>query len=482
MGRNDLQKATWGAVALLATSSFSGVLPLNFPKLHPLQTKPAFAQNSDEQISIRVYETASPAVVSIETSDGNGSGSIITSNGLVLTNAHVVEGEQTVEVILADGRRFTADVIGFGERGVDLAMVRIRDANNLPTVRISPPGSVRVGQRAFAIGNPFGRFQGTFTTGIVSRIDDEKGIVQTDAAINPGNSGGPLLNSQGELIGVNTSIYTRGSGGGNLGISFAIAVEEIAPFLVAVREGRAPTSSQLRQSSLSADNPPQPITLNGENLRGSLSREDNILPADNSVFDVYSFEGRAGEEVEITMNSNEVDAYLILVTPGGQDIAQDDDSGGGTNAKIVATLPANGTYWIVANSYQAGELGNYTLQGRVNGNSGDRATRPGEVLLRESGILEVGASVLPSDGSLYREYTFFGRAGQTVTIDLESPDFDTYLIIIDPNDRKLTENDDLGENSTNSQVIVTLPETGNYRAIVNAYDRQGRGRYLLTIR
>ncbi|MDY7013233.1 MAG: trypsin-like peptidase domain-containing protein, partial [Cyanobacteriota bacterium] len=451
MGRNDLQKATWGAIALLATSSFNGSFPLELPHLNPLQAQPAFAQNSDEQTNIRVYEIASPAVVSIKTRDGNGSGSIITSDGLVLTNAHVIEGERTVEVILANGQRFPADVVGFGDRGVDLAMVKIRGASNLPTLRIAPPRSVKVGQRAFAIGNPFGRFQGTFTTGIVSRIDSEKGLIQTDAAINPGNSGGPLLNSQGELIGVNTAIFTRGGGGGSIGIGFAIAVEEIEPFLVAVRERRASTTSQHRRSPLNLERPPQPITLNGENRRGTLSRGDNILPADNSVFDLYSFEGRAGEVVNITMNSSEVDAYLILVAPGGDDIAQDDDSAGGTNARIVATLPVDGTYWIVANSYQAGELGSYTLQARGSSGRGDRANRPPNLLLRESGVLGTGASILPSDGSLYRDYVFFGREGQSVTINLESPDFDTYLILLDPNSRKLAENDDLSAENTNSR-------------------------------
>jgi S1-C subfamily serine protease len=483
MGRNDLQKATRRAIALLTTSSLTGVLTLHLPNLNPWQPQKAFAQDTEEQISIRVYETASPAVVSIKTSDGNGSGSIITQDGLVLTNAHVIEGAQTIEVILADGQRFPADVVGFGDRGVDLAMVKIRGASNLPTLRIAPSTSIKVGQRAFAIGNPFGRFQGTFTTGIVSRLDREKGLIQTDAAINPGNSGGPLLNSQGELIGVNTAIFTRGGGGGNIGIGLAIAVEEIAPFLAAVREGRAPTSSQRRRLPLNTARPPQPIALNGENLSGTLSRDDNILPADNSVFDLYSFEGREGEVVTITMNSNEIDAYLILIAPGGQDIAQDDDSAGGTDARIVATLPVDGTYWIVANSYQAGELGRYTLQARLGGeSSGARANRPAEVLLREAGILEAGAKVLPSDGSLYQEYVFFGRAGQSVTLDLESPDFDTYLIVLDPNNRKLAENDDLSTEDTNSRITLTLPETGNYRAIVNAYDRQGRGRYWLTIR
>ena len=164
------------------------------------------AQNSDEQTNIRVFDSASPAVVKIETNEASGSGSILTPDGLVLTNAHVVGDANTVTVILADERRMTGDVIAFDPGGLDLAAIQIRNARNLPTIPMSRD-RVRVGQRAFAIGSPFG-FQNTFTIGIVSRLDSDRGTIQTDAAINPGNSGGPLLNSDAELIGVNTAIFT----------------------------------------------------------------------------------------------------------------------------------------------------------------------------------------------------------------------------------------------------------------------------------
>jgi serine protease Do len=90
--------------------------------------------------------------------------------------------------------------------------------------------------------------------------------------------------------------------------------------------------------------------------------------------------------------------------------------------------------------------------------------------------------VLPSDGSLYKEYDFQGRAGQAVTIELASPDFDTYIALLDANGQLISENDDASENDPNSTLTVTLPRSGVYRVIVNAYDKRGRGRYLLTIR
>jgi S1-C subfamily serine protease len=442
----------------------------------------ASAQDQEERTNIRVYEVASPAVVSIETASTSGSGSIITADGLVLTNAHVVQGNNTVTVILADGRRLQGDVVGFADSGLDLAMVRLRGASNLPTIRLASPDSVKVGQRAFAIGNPFGQFQGTFTTGIVSRIDPEKGLIQTDAAINPGNSGGPLLNSQGEVIGVNTAIFTQGTGTGNIGIGFAIAVERIQPFIVAVRENRASPTSQLRRAPGNTDQPPQPIALNGSPIRGTLAQGDNILLADNSFFDVYSFEGRSGMRVDLQMNGQGLDPYLILIGPDGREIAQDDDSGGNYNARITAVLPVDGTYLIVANSYQGGESGSYTLLARSPSIQASRPAPPTGLLLQQQGVLGPGAMVMQGDGSLYNEYTFEGQAGQTVTISLESPDFDTYLILVDASGRKIAENDDMSSSSTNSQLRLTLPRSGVYRAVVNAYDRTGRGRYLLTIR
>lgn len=477
-----LRLATSGLIAVavvIGMTTIDAIAPIRFFNIS-LQPNRAFAQDIDEQTNIKVYQKASPSVVSIDTGDGTGSGSIITSDGLVLTNAHVVQGSRTVMVILADGRQFQADVIGFGENGLDLAVVKIRGQNNLPTITLAA-GAVQVGQRAFAIGNPFGRFQGTFTTGIVSRIDKERGLIQTDAAINPGNSGGPLLNSNGELIGVNSAIFTSGSLGGNIGIGFAISIDRVQPFLTAVREGRAARTAQ-RQGPAPGDTPPKPLVINGAAIAGRLGPGSNVLPVDNSFFDVYAFEGKAGQQVQIDMTSREIDSYLILVAPDGSEVAQDDDGGGGSNSRIVATLPANGTYLLMANSYDAGQAGSYSLQAKSSTNGAVSSQNPQHFILQQEGFLDDNASKLPADGSLYRVHTFEGRAGQSVTINLESQDFDTYLALVGPDEKVVEENDDISQSNSNSQLSVTLRRSGTYTVIVNAYDRRGRGRYFLTIR
>lgn len=215
---------------------------------------------SEEQTRIRVYEQASPAVVAIADEEGIGSGFIVRSDGLVLTNAHVVNGGpgSVVEVYLADGRKLIGDVLSVDKWGLDLAAVKIRSQSNLPTLRLAPSDSVRVGQSVYAIGSPNGQFN-SFTSGIVSRFASEKGMIQHDAAINPGNSGGPLLNSSAEVIGVNTQIESarvidsetgKPIGGvlGYTGTGFAIPIELAQPFLTSLK----PKTLSFSTSSLSA--------------------------------------------------------------------------------------------------------------------------------------------------------------------------------------------------------------------------------------
>ena len=185
---------------------------------------------SEEFINVTVYERINPAIVLVEAQmlDGisSGTGCVINKNGIILTSSHVVDKASYIEVTTAKGETYKAEVIKAEGSNGDLALLRIKPDKPLPTIKLGDSSMVKVGQKVLAIGNPFG-FNGTLTTGIVSRIDYERNKIQTDAAINPGSSGGPILNANGEVIGISQSIFNPDNNKSNIGIGFAVPANEV---------------------------------------------------------------------------------------------------------------------------------------------------------------------------------------------------------------------------------------------------------------
>jgi S1-C subfamily serine protease len=202
---------------------------------------------ADEQNNIDIYKANRLATVNITSivyqrdfffqvfpQKGIGSGFIINEDGEVITNNHVVNGSRNLTVTLSDKKQYPATVLGIDRRS-DLAILKIKADHKLPFVRLGNSDNVVVGQKVLAIGNPFG-LEGTLTTGIISSLGRSlqnedgnplEGLIQTDAAINPGNSGGPLLDSSGNVIGINTAIYgsqTASGEAGSIGIGFAMPI------------------------------------------------------------------------------------------------------------------------------------------------------------------------------------------------------------------------------------------------------------------
>jgi S1-C subfamily serine protease len=247
---------TLGAVWLVYGGGSRRPVPVALPRATarppaqaPMPARPVEV-SADEQVNIRVYAAVNRSVVNIttsaeglgpfgeEVSSGSGSGFLVDREGRIVTNFHVVEGAESVQVTLHDGASHDADVIGVDPSN-DVAVLQIRDRPETPLVPVvmGDSASLLVGQKVLAVGNPFG-LERTLTTGIVSALDRTmkarngrqiKGIIQTDAAINPGNSGGPLLNARGEVIGMTTAIISQV--GQSAGIGFAVPMNAIARIL-----------------------------------------------------------------------------------------------------------------------------------------------------------------------------------------------------------------------------------------------------------
>jgi S1-C subfamily serine protease len=243
-------KTDWGQRQIFRPASGTG----------PLWSSPTIARgaglSSDEVNNIDIYKTAHLATVNITSttyrrtifwevypSKDQGSGFLISQDGKILTNSHVVANERQLEVTLSDQSHYKARLLSRDEAN-DVALLQIEPRKKLPTLRFGDSDALQVGQKVLAIGNPFG-LDGTLTTGIVSsmgrtiRGENDRtleGLIQTDAAINPGNSGGPLLDSAGNVVGINTAII--GPSGGNVGIGFAMPINRAKLMLEDFQAGR----------------------------------------------------------------------------------------------------------------------------------------------------------------------------------------------------------------------------------------------------
>ena len=300
----------------------------------PLPPDMLEAVDVEEQLVINVYEQVSPAVVHIASrvitlsffwgpipQEGTGSGFVIDKEGHIVTNNHVVEGADEVEVTLSDGTRVPAEVVGTDPFN-DLAVIKI----NVPSAKLYPvelgsSADLRVGQRAIAIGNPFG-LDRTLTTGVISSLgrplEAENGrviynVIQTDAAINPGNSGGPLLDSRGRVIGVNTAIRT---GAENIGFAVPVdTVKRVVPELIEKGRYRHPWLGTLSYS------------IDPELVQGlRLPVEKGILVAQIYRGSPAARAGLRGGNREVTVGNRRILAGGdIIVAINGQPIENHED-------------------------------------------------------------------------------------------------------------------------------------------------------------
>jgi S1-C subfamily serine protease len=232
------------AVGLVSLTSGSGS-SANTPAAEVVQAEPVAAGPAlvEEQQVVDIYAEASPAVVQIEVGLSTGSGFLIDDAGHILTNSHVVSGGSSVTVTLSDGTELDGTVLG-ADAADDLALVKVdaSDVSGITPLTLGDSDAVQPGQTAIALGSPYG-LENTITVGVVSGLDRSltgddgrpiTGVIQTDAALNPGNSGGPLLDSEGEVIGVNTAIESQSANG----VGFAVPINTAKDVLARLQQGQ----------------------------------------------------------------------------------------------------------------------------------------------------------------------------------------------------------------------------------------------------
>lgn len=318
--------------ATVSPTNSAGDIPNSTDQLTALDIARA-----QEQVYVDLFDKAIDSVVKIVTlstvSSGEGSGWIWDTNGHIVTNYHVVQGARSIEVFFFDGREYEATVVGF-DSNADLAVIKIdAEAGALQPADLGESSSLRVGQTAIALGNPFGQ-DFTMTTGIVSAVGrlidngftlyDIPSVIQTDTAINPGNSGGPLLNIDGEVIGINTQIRTTSNS--NSGVGFAVPVDLAKRVVPSIIENGEHSYSfiGIRGGSVNREIR-ETLGLDKDQTGAYISRVDPDTPAEAAGLvgdEGTSFEG----DIIVSIDGQKVDSiddlitYLSLYTSPGEEV------------------------------------------------------------------------------------------------------------------------------------------------------------------
>ncbi|MEL6221548.1 MAG: trypsin-like peptidase domain-containing protein [Cyanobacteria bacterium J06627_8] len=414
-------------------------------------TEPAIAQSMQA-------ENTDEAIVFVQTEQGTGSGVIVDPNGLIVTNAHVIEGARQV-VVNIQGRAVEAEVVSMGSsQCLDLALLQVEGYTNLPTIELASTDDVHKRQSVYAVGYPGGipTHSPSTVQGIISNIYPHEGFLQLDAAINPGNSGGAVVDRDTmTLLGIATARLSEREG-----ITFAVSVEKVSAFIDAYRQNVAFPIGQFVIPGREQNSELQAITPDGNIISGMLEEHDNRFCSDYSAADLYTFDAEAGQSIMIDMEGQQIGTYLMLVDPDGQMIAQGGSEDGAT---ILEKLSQSGTYTVIANALESGELGNYQLQ----------ISTP---IMFESGAIDVSTPPCTSEGILCRTYSFAGQAEQTVSI-AHRADFVPFLMLLDPNGDVVAS----GQAEPQGVFTLDLATDGWYELLIMPAQSDERGQFLLSV-
>ena len=458
------------------------------------------------------------AVVTIQALDASGqlmaSGTgFFVTEGFVVTAAHVLEGAAGCRIELTDGQQQRCSVAA-SDSVKDVAMLTV-SGTPPATLRWGASEATKDGDEITVISNPLGQLPGTVSRGIISASRVVKGtkLLQISAAISHGSSGAPVLNTRGQVIGIVRSTIEAGQS-----LNFATATDAIRNLnndQVAVTEGQsllspktvvgAQNASSRSNTGAGAANIPQ-INI-GQTLNGTLTSSDSLYP-DNSYFKFYSFTAPSGP-VTIDLSSDDFDPVLIVRGADLDASVINDDGGPGCSARISRSFPSRGPYRILVNTTSDPEkqIGQFSLsitqgtktvqltEGNADCRPPQRATGAGATAggggsaahaitigQTQQGTLGRNDVLLTSDSTYAQPWTIQGRAGTTITIDLESDAFDAYLFLRGPgiSGGRDFQDDDSGGNC-HARLTATFPQSASYEIVVNTADHYATGSFSLSV-
>src|SRR5882762_1994969 len=449
------------------------------------------------------------AVVTIQALDASGqlmaSGTgFFVTEGYVITAAHVLGDAAGCRIEMSDGQQQRCSVAA-ADTNKDVAMLTV-SGRPPSTLRWGSSEGMKDGDEVTVISNPLGQLPGTGSRGIISASRVVKGtkLLQISAAISHGSSGAPVLNARGQVIGIVRSTIEAGQS-----LNFATATDAIRNLnndQVAVADGQALLTPKNIVASAgnsgggggARGSMGTPVSLPqisiGQTITGNLTGSDSLYP-DTTYYKMYQFTTAPNQEITIDLSSSDFDPVLIVRGEGLAQSIVDDDGGPGCAARVSQAFPARGPYRILVNTTTSPhrQTGRFTLaisqgiqhvQGRSENDCGGSQTAPatsirvGETI---NGTLTSSDSLYP-DNSYFKFYQFTAPAGQPVTIDLASDDFDPVLIIRGSDLDNSIINDDGGPGCY-ARVSRTFPSTGPYRILVNTTNTPERqtGRFSLSI-
>lgn len=316
-----------GGMFVLGAVSYLGFGQKTIEIVKPVEVVRTDSADAEEEIIISAYNKVAPSVVHVASTvltrnffmevvpqEGVGSGVIVSPDGYILTNNHVVENAKFIKVVLSDGSENDATLVG-ADPSTDMAVIKIAQTPALQVAALGDSDALRIGMRAIAIGNPF-RLDRTITTGVISALNrtlrTEEGyiivnVIQTDASINPGNSGGPLVNSKGEVIGINTAIFSPIQG--SVGIGFAIPIN---------------TAKKVMKELIEKGSVSHPwLGISGTDITEEISKALN-LPVKEGVLVVSVVSGSPADKAGLRGGSKEMVVGRMRIIAGGDVITSID--------------------------------------------------------------------------------------------------------------------------------------------------------------